>query len=308
MRALAVVGACLLGGCGLELGGLADPGTSGDDGASEGRDAGGVVADAGSANEDAARSTIADGAQAPDATKGASPDAAAEEDAQPAGPGDALQFGSGAYVEIGLLPLPSDFTLEAWVKPSTGLGEMEILAEDRNGQTAGQFRLGLTSGKPFFMMTDAAGNSFGLFANLTYALEAPQALPLATWSHVAVTKSGAAFALFVGQNQVATFTATGALAAGAPTLDFRIAARVALDGTSADSPFDGAIDEVRIWSIARAPADIASTMSETVSPTRPSLADYWRFDDGSGLAALDEEGRYPGTLVGGPVWVVLTAF
>jgi hypothetical protein len=65
---------------------------------------------------------------------------------------------------------------------------------------------------------------------------------------------------------------------------------------------------VRFWNVARAQQDIAANMSHTVSPSDPSLLAYWRFDDGTGGTASDEEGHYPASLVAGPQWVVSTAF
>ena len=158
------------------------------------------------------------------------------------------------------------------------------------------------------MMSDAAGASFGLFTGTRYALQSSQTLAPGAWSHVAVTKSGASFALYIQAAQVATFTATSSFTYGGPSTAFRIAGRVAADGTSIDSAFTGTIDEVRVWNVARSGSQIAATMNETVDPSDSTLLSYWRFDDGSGLAASDEEGRYPGTLVAGPVWVTLTAF
>ena len=221
--------------------------------------------------------------------------------------GDALQFASGAYVNMGSIPIPSDFTIEAWVSPASTSGETDVVAQDRNGQAAGQFRFGITAGKLFFIMSDSTGNTHGLYAS-GYSLQTTQSLTVGAWSHVAVTKSGASFALFIGATLAASVTASAAFSYGGPLVAFRVAARVGTDGTSADSSFTGAIDEVRLWNVARSASEIAAGMSTTVSPADPTLLSYWRFDDGSGLTASDEKGGYPGTLVGGPVWIVSTAF
>jgi hypothetical protein len=72
--------------------------------------------------------------------------------------------------------------------------------------------------------------------------------------------------------------------------------------------FDGIIDEVRLWNAPRQASEIALTMSTTVPPSTTSLFACWRFDEGTGLAAADQETGYPGTLVGNPMWVTSTAF
>jgi hypothetical protein len=91
------------------------------------------------------------------------------------------------------------------------------------------------------------------------------------------------------------------------TQPFRIGARVDCSGTAPDAFFNGFIDEVRVWSIARTQADIATNMSSPLFPSNPAwpgLRAYWRLDDGAGTVARDEKNAYPGTLVNGPVWFI----
>ena len=300
----------VIAGCGLPLAGLGE--TAPDGGAAVDASLESAEGDDGDGDAiDTATSPPADVATDQGAGGDTGPSAEASTDGGPGTSNDAggaLQFSGGAYVAIGQLPIPADFTLEAWVRPSSTSGETCILAEDRNGQGAGQFRLGIASGQLFFLMSDATGNTGGLYGT-GYALESPSTLPLATWTHVAVAKGGTAFTLFVNGAQVAQFNTAGApLVYGGPAVAFRIAARVASNGTSADEAYDGTIDEVRFWNLARSGAEIGANMSLTVLPTDPGLLAYWRFDDGAGLTASDKENHYPGTLVDGPVWVVSTAF
>ena len=46
--------------------------------------------------------------------------------------------------------------------------------------------------------------------------------------------------------------------------------------------FDGAIDEVRIWALARTTSELNNTMRRRLGGNEPWLVGYWRFDDGSG--------------------------
>jgi hypothetical protein len=137
----------------------------------------------------------------------------------------------------------------------------------------------------------------------------PQTIPTGMWSHVAVSKSGAAFELVVDGVSAATFTSSApTIVYGGPAVVLRIAARVGSDGTSAEGTFDGTIDEVRFWDLARSDAAIASTMSMEIPKASAGLMAYWRFDEGMGTTTADQEGAYPGTLVSSPLWVVSTAF
>lgn len=220
----------------------------------------------------------------------------------------ALAFSSASmsYVGAGALPIPQSFTVEAWVKPSaSGQGTYRIiLAEDRYGQGANQFRLQVEpSNRVSFLMTDAGAQDGGLWTSIEdYQLRSTTSLPADAWTHVAVTKSGTAFTLLINGVAESTYQATQDLVHGGG-LPFRIGGRVAADGTSPDSTFDGLIDEVRVWSTARSAAEIAASMDTLLTASDPawaSLLSYYRFDEGSGATAVDEKGAHPGTLVNNP--------
>lgn len=222
--------------------------------------------------------------------------------------GNALQFVGGSFVDMGNVPIPGDFTLEAWIHPNSAGGETYIVAEDERNLNQGQFRLGLADGgKLFFMMSDSTGSSHGLF-NGGYSLETTSAITLNVWTHVAVIKNGSAFALTVNGAPAGTFNATASFVHGGPAVNFRVAARVDTNGTAANGGFDGIIDEVRLWNIPRSAAEILSTMGTEIPASSNGLFAYWRFDEGTGQAAGDTKTGYPGTLVSNPTWVKSTAF
>ena len=51
--------------------------------------------------------------------------------------------------------------------------------------------------------------------------------------------------------------------------------------------FSGKIDEVRIWGVARTPAEIQAGKDSILAGTEPGLAGYWRFEEGSGVRVAD---------------------
>jgi Concanavalin A-like lectin/glucanases superfamily len=267
---------------------------------------------------DSAFDAASDSASVPDSGSDGSraADSARDADAAPPDAGivhavGALLFnGTSQYVDVGALAIPTDFTVEAWAHPSAFPVEQLLVGKDRSGQGGSQFRFGvLMNGHVFFIMSDTGGNTHGLYTS-SYQLTSPQPLVVGQWTHVAVTKSGAAFAIVVAGAQVATLTADASFTHGG-TQATRIAARTASDGTSATSFFSGTIDEVRVWSIARTAAQIAADMATTIPanhPQRASLVGYWRFDDGAGATAADDIGAHNGSLVLGPLWVASTAF
>jgi lysophospholipase L1-like esterase len=54
-----------------------------------------------------------------------------------------------------------------------------------------------------------------------------------------------------------------------------------------DRPFDGGIDEVRIWNVARTREQIQNDMHWELSGSEPGLVAYYKFNEGSGQSASD---------------------
>jgi len=51
--------------------------------------------------------------------------------------------------------------------------------------------------------------------------------------------------------------------------------------------YNGVLDEVRVWNVARSGPQIASAMAKHLAGTEAGLVGYWRFDEGSGDVAFD---------------------
>lgn len=219
----------------------------------------------------------------------------------------ALAFGEGTTVDIGPLAMPEDFTLEAWVNPAASApgGEMEILSKDFSGEPENQFRLGLlATGEAFFMASDASSAPNAFWEETGYGLKSPQPLPLAAWTHVAVTKTGYDFTLLVDGVAVVTSTVPGSYDGG--DHHFQIGARM----PEASDAFVGSIDEVRVWNVARTAVQIAADMRQPIARSRAeraSLIGSWRFDDMAGTIAADEQGSHDGAVLGA-TWVSATAY
>jgi hypothetical protein len=205
------------------------------------------------------------------------------------------------------LSIPVDFTIEAWVNPSTVQQDQMILAKEQAATQANQFRIGVDSGNAYFMMTDATTGGDLWTESDGYSLSAP--ISAGQWTHVAVTKNGTAFVLYLNGVSKATFaTSTSVQHAGAAL--FELASHLASDGVTSEKFFDGTLDEIRLWDIARSAADIAADMGKTIPAAHPQYAHliaYFKLDDAAGTTVADAIGQHPGTLVNGPVWVVSSA-
>ncbi|MDB4938431.1 MAG: hypothetical protein JWP87_5403 [Labilithrix sp.] len=255
-----------------------------------------------------------------DADAGVTPDAGTTDTMVAPAPihaGTALAFNESSrqYIDFPNIPLPADFTIEAWIRPASSGREEMIVAEDKILNPPDQFRLALVAtGELYFAMSDQSSNYFGLMdytksGTAQFALHSPSPLPTGAWSHVAATKSGADFALLVDGKIMSTFKAASAMFARGTELSFRIGARMGNGGP--DGYFDGTIDDVRLYTRARSAAEIASDMKTALVASSPGFADllsYWRFDEGAGATAHDDKKAFDGTVKGGPTWVPSDAF
>lgn len=66
----------------------------------------------------------------------------------------------------------------------------------------------------------------------------------------------------------------------------------------------GAVDEVRIWEVARNPDDVAANMNLEITGREQGLKGYWQLNEGTGISAEDAaSGSNSGQLKMGPEWI-----
>jgi len=150
--------------------------------------------------------------------------------------------GHGKGVVGPVINLPGDFTLEAWVNPApAGLaaGYAGFLGQWNQLDPNGGYLIGLQNGNVAFSFNPYSSGK---------ALLVGTALQANTWSHVAVTRQGSTFRMFINGSQVSTasFDAPG------PTLNVPFGIGDYFDNTGkfgagigAES-FTGLLDEVRV--------------------------------------------------------------
>jgi hypothetical protein len=94
------------------------------------------------------------------------------------------------------------------------------------------------------------------------------------WHHVACTYDGAIINLYVDGQLDNALAATGAVAAN--TSDMEIGRNTDGGGTQ---PFIGTIDEVRIWNVARTPAQILAALGTVLVGNESGLQAYYHFNN-----------------------------
>jgi concanavalin A-like lectin/glucanase superfamily protein/List-Bact-rpt repeat protein/fibronectin type III domain protein len=123
--------------------------------------------------------------------------------------------------------------------------------------------------------------------------------PIATggWHHVAATYDGESWNLYLDG------IPDGALTVGQPPASASIApfalGSALTTAVGAAGFFDGAVDEVRIWNVARTLQEIQSTANAKISSSTPGLVGRWSLDEGSGTAVNGSAGTtINGTVTG----------
>lgn len=91
------------------------------------------------------------------------------------------------------------------------------------------------------------------------------------WNHIAVVYDGTNRYHYINGEIVGTFAQTGALPLSSDAM------RIASDAAWDHHP-QGAIDEVRIWNVARTTEEIRSTINVPISAATPGLVAVWSLD------------------------------
>jgi uncharacterized repeat protein (TIGR03803 family) len=166
--------------------------------------------------------------------------------------GKVLQFnGLGGIVAVpdsDSLDLQGSLTLEAWVKPSALLGWRTVMFKEGDGLLP---RYVLNAND--FTPTPAAYLHIDFVPD---GIRSEQTLPLNEWTHLAVTYDGEAIRLFVNGEEKESRSESGAV---------RISeGRLLIGGTPWGQWFRGRMDDVRIYDVAVAAAQIKADMKEAI--------------------------------------------
>jgi len=192
--------------------------------------------------------------------------------------------GEGDYVDLPnsneLHFKDSDFTAELWFKWNGDNGELYQVG---GAWACREFRMFIEHNMFKITLLGTSGciyDSYPIGDTLTTGI----------WYHFVVTRSGNDFKVYRNGQYLGIFASSSYALA-----DSGLAPQIG----KGDYYFDGFIDEVRIWNIARTQEEIQDAMNRTLTSDEinsGNVAGYWNFDDGT-ADDLSPNGNH-GTLMG----------
>lgn len=171
----------------------------------------------------------------------------------------------------------TQITLEAWIKPRTLAATNN---QDRVLSKGNNYELTVSTGD-----TGCAAGTRGhvqwraTIGGLDARICGGQ-LSLGTWHHIAASYDGSSFSLYVDGARVASMARSGAMSINSTALTFG-------NKSALDRPFDGELDEVRIWRRALSQSELQIRSEGTLSGNESDLISYYRLDETSGQVIVD---------------------
>jgi alpha-L-fucosidase len=168
--------------------------------------------------------------------------------------GNGLRFnGRDSFISLGELEaFRGDFTIAAWVNPApAGRGVRCLVSKETTNVGANQCRFYLAAGNRLGFMMSGFGEAH------LWPFEARDAVvPTDAWSHVAVTRRGANFVLYLNGKAVGTKASPGMIY-HRNSADVKLGANFDTSGRPVQV-FDGLLDDVRLYNRALAAEEVAT--------------------------------------------------
>jgi hypothetical protein len=223
----------------------------------------------------------------PDASTGAPIDAPTDASTSQSIALKALQFTGtqSARTQVVVSTATSDITLEAWVRWDGGT-TLQGVAYNGNSSSSG-YGLYVENGIPRVLV---AGKGF---VTCTGCVLTPR-----SWSHIVAVRSGGVWTIY-RDGVAGMLSGTLTLAPATPLGTFSVGR-----SPSGGESFNGAIDEVRAWNVARTVQELARDRTAALTGNEAGLVAYYRLDEGSGDLSRDATSNHHDlSLYGHPIWI-----
>jgi len=159
---------------------------------------------------------------------------------------------------LAVMTQTDNFTLEAWVKPSEANSYNWIVCLDISS-----LAIGTSGGYLTYLVNNGTGGGIST-----------QMLTLNQWSHVALVRRSGTYELYFNGTNVTPSSYSAAPSISTGNLNI---------SRESGEIWQGGIDEVRIWSVARTAAEISTNyLSELSNPTsQTGLKAYYKMNEGT---------------------------
>jgi len=179
-----------------------------------------------------------------------------------------------------------DFAIEMWIQPTYIVGDFRVLVDN---PIIDNLEIGLWGETENAQITFYGGGGETVWTpNLAWTL--------GQWYHIAVVRENGVVTIYRNAVQEASGSVAGVVGNSAD-LSFGYSASRNLH------PFDGCIDEIRIWNIKRTSTEIADYYNKVIERDTPGLVGYWDFNEETDnqyvvdLTANENHGNLGGTPV-----------
>lgn len=185
---------------------------------------------------------------------------------------------------------PPAMSIEAWIYPTafaTGTNSDSVVSLWSDTPVEQIFLIQLTDTGKLQIGIKGTGSTIAPTSTATVSLN--------TWSHIAFTYSSTAgLKGYINGAEVISSSAVGTITTGTRQID--IGWR---NDSSANSQFNGYIQDVRIWNDVRTQTEIQNNAFGFLTDTT-NLVAWYKLNEGTGTTATDSKGTYTGTLTNFP--------
>ncbi|MES2388832.1 MAG: LamG-like jellyroll fold domain-containing protein [Bacteroidota bacterium] len=209
------------------------------------------------------------------------------------GAGNQLNFNSAATGHAVKLPdnlnstMVTGFTYEAWIKNTTNATWTRAFDLGSNAFNKFEIELNNNGTQRMALETYSMGNYIMPATPQVSGLGAGNTVPLNTWYHLAVTLDGTTLKFYVNGELAYSVASTAMPSLLGATTNNGLGQSV----FAGDASFNGAMDEVKIWNVARTQSQIQSYLHQSVFANTPGLLAYYKMDNNSGTVVTDATSR-----------------
>ncbi len=190
----------------------------------------------------------------------------------------------------------NSITVELWLKPDSYSDYEGFLHNvyDQGGSKSGYGWVYFGSGWHFFLET----NNYTQTEYNNYPVVSTQ---IDVWTHIAAVYDGSEVKLYKDGVLASSAVVTGNIDYSNAPVNMTIGS---FSRNGSEAFFDGSIDELRIWSVARTSAQIQGYMNSYISGSESGLVGYWSFDEGSGSLTADKTINTNSGTINGATWSI----